>query len=159
VEPAPSIQTASTRTLSDINIGPSSPVAPAPQLPMGAQHARQGLAESSLQSSGGVAPPAPRVQGGGTSQDGRLIALNLQPVTPNGPIEVPNGNRRGTFAATPEGKTGATGTPDVSGTGKSDNSGRGSVGSGAGAGPSKNNPFALPSGLYVGATSKPGVNS
>ena len=159
VEPAPSIQTASTRTLSDINIGPSAPVAPAPQLPMGAQHARQGLAESSLQSSGAVAPPAPRVQGGGTSQDGRLIALNLQPVTPNGPVEVPNGNRRGTFAATPEGKPGATGTPDVSGTGKSDNAGRGRAGSGAGAGPSKNNPFALPSGLYVGASSKPGVNS
>jgi len=159
IEPAPSIQTASTRTLSDINIGPSAAVAPAPQLPMGAQHARQGLAQSSLQNSGAVAPPAPRIQGGGTSQDGRLIALNLQPVTPNGPIEVPNGNRRGTFAATPEGKAGATGTPEASGSGSSNTAGRGTAGAGAGLGSAKSNPFALPSGLYVGATSKPGANS
>lgn len=158
VEPAPSIQTASTRTLSDINIGPSAAVAPAPQLPMGAQHARQGLAQSSLQNSGAVAPPAPRIQGGGTSQDGRLIALNLQPVTPNGPIEVPNGDRRGTFAATPEGKSGATGTPEASGN-SSNTSGHGSSTNGAGAGSNKSNPFALPSGLYVGATSKPGASS
>src|ERR1051326_6816931 len=157
IEPAPSIQTASTRTLSDINIGPSAAVAPAPQLPMGAQHARQGLAQSSLQNSGAVAPPAPRIQGGGTSQDGRLIALNLQPVTPNGPIEVPNGNRGGTFAATPEGKPGATGIPETSGSGSSNNAGRGTAG--AGPGPAKSNPFALPSGLYVGATTKPGANS
>jgi len=53
---------------------------------------------------------------------------------------MPAGNRRGTFAATPEGKTGAPGTPDVA---ASANQGRGS-----GAGKSSDG---LPSGLTVGA--------
>ena len=54
---------------------------------------------------------------------------------------MPGGNRRGTFAATPAGKTGATGTPDVSA-----NAGHGS---GSGFDSGKNNH--LPSGLTVGA--------
>ena len=38
--------------------------------------------------------------------NGRLIALGIHPVAPTGPVAVPAGNRRGTFAATPQGKAG-----------------------------------------------------
>ncbi|MGA2426837.1 MAG: hypothetical protein ABSG07_22780, partial [Terriglobales bacterium] len=39
----------------------------------------------------------------GSVGSGRLIALGIHPVTPTGPVPVPAGNRRGTFAATPQG--------------------------------------------------------
>jgi TonB family protein len=56
------------------------------------------------------------------------------------PAETPTGNRRGTFAATPDGKPGAPGTPDVAaGTNR---------GNGSGAG---KNSDGIPSGLTVGA--------
>ena len=53
---------------------------------------------------------------------------------------MPAGNRRGTFAATPAGKAGAPGTPDIS---ASTNPG---IGSGSG-----KNREGVPSGLIVGA--------
>ncbi len=162
VEPPPSVETASLRRLGDINIGRASVVAPAPQLPMGEQRTLPRMGQAMSGQAGGsgpaVVPPPPSMQGAGSSsQDGRLIALNLHPVAPTGPVEAPSGNRLGSFAATPEGKSGAAGTPDSTtgnkaGAGGTNTHGSGKAGSGS-------NPFALPSGLYVGPGSKPGSSS
>ncbi len=115
VEPPPDVGAASSRRLSDINIGQPPVVEPAPQLPVGEQRALASVVQVGRSDPGPtVVPPPPSLSGTGASnQDGRLIALNLHPVVAGGPVEVPNGNRRGTFAATPEGKPGAPGTPDI----------------------------------------------
>src|SRR5208282_1671947 len=60
---------------------------------------------------------------------------------PTGPVAAPEGNRRGTFAATPQGRPGASGTPDLAGS-KSDAKGGGFK--------TRTN-GSLPAGLYVGA--------
>ncbi len=151
IAPPPGIELASTRRLSDINIGHAQVVAPAPQLPVEEQHALYGHNRGSSLGNAGAAvvPPPPSMGGAGTAgSEGRLIALSLQPAAPTGPIEVPQGNRRGSFAATPEGKPGASGTPNTgsnaSGAGTPGN-GRGS-GNGAGSGRSANG---VPPGLFV----------
>jgi TonB family protein len=150
VEPPPRIENRASSRLSDINIGRAQVVAPAPQLPMGEQHASANMA--ALGNTGAAAvPPPPSIQGSGTSGDGRLIALNLHPAAPSGPVDPPAGNRRGTFAATPQGKTGAAGTPDI----PADNhhaAGADKLGSG-------NSTGGVPSGLFVGAGAKPANNS
>jgi len=156
VEPPVEVADAAPRRLSDINVGHSQVVAPAPQLPVGEQRAVASMAPMG-NSGGGVVPPPPSVQGSGGSGDGRLIALNLHPAAPGGPIDVPAGNRRGTFAATPEGKAGAAGTPDIPadnrpGTANGVGGGHGS-GDAAGSGGSANG---VPSGLFVGTSPKPG---
>jgi protein TonB len=81
---------------------------------------------------------------GGVGAGGRLIALGIHPVAPNGPVAVPEGNRRGTFAATPQGKQGAAGTPDLPGSNTATKNGV-----------KTDNHSALPSGLYVGAAGDP----
>jgi TonB family protein len=78
---------------------------------------------------------------GNAGANGRLIALGIHPVAPTGPVPVPGGNRRGTFAATAQGKPGASGTPDFAGS-KSEAKGSG--------GRSRTN-SSLPPGLHVGA--------
>jgi len=67
--------------------------------------------------------------GGNTSgrPQGQLLAVQLHPTPPNGPIPVPEGSHSGTFAATPEGKTGTPGTPDIP-TNKNNGAGNGSRG-------------------------------
>ena len=159
VEPPPSVEAAATRRISDINIGPSTVVAPAPELPMSAQRALPNAGSASFGGSGAAAvPPPPSVQGtGGTSQDGRLIALSVNPAPP-GSVEPPNGNRRGTFAATPEGKAGAVGTPETAAGSLNGRAGNHPGGSGSGGGSGKN-PFSLPSGLLVGPGSRPGSST
>jgi len=113
VEPPPSLETTSTRKLGDINIGRAPVVAPAPQLPVGAQHTLASLAGPTL-GTAAVVPPPPAVEGTGvSSKDGRLIALSIRPAAQVAPVEAPNGNRRGTFSATPEGKIDAAGTPEI----------------------------------------------
>lgn len=76
-----------------------------------------------------------------------MIALNVNPAAPTASVEVPAGNRRGTFAATPEGKAGATGTPEIVGGGKaaSESSGRSAA---------SNSSNGIPPGLFVGAGPK-----
>ena len=115
VEPPPSLDTASTRKLGDINIGRAQVVAPAPQLPVGEQHTLASPAAPSL-GSAAVVPPPPSVQGtGAPGKSGDLIALSLHPAVQAAPVDPPNGNRHGTFAATPEGKIGGAGTPTITG--------------------------------------------
>jgi TonB family protein len=156
VEPPREVADAGSRRLTDINIGHSQVVAPAPQLPMGEQRAVASMAPMG-NSGGAVVPPPPSMPGGGASGDGRLIALNLHPAAPSGPVDVPAGNRLGTFAATPEGKPGAAGTPDIPadnhhGAANGIAGGHGS-GDAAGSGGSANG---VPPGLFVGASPKPG---
>ncbi len=133
-----------------MNIGPSEVVGPAPQLTLADQHALGARGRGGVPG-GGVQPvgPAPSMAAGGASAGGRLIALGIHPVAPTGPVAVPGGNRRGRFAAGPQGKPGASGTPDLAGS-KSTATGAGGVGSKAG------NRGSLPAGLYVGAADSGG---
>ncbi len=141
VQPPPSVDAASQRRLGDINIGHSQVVAPAPELPVAEQYAATGRTQTALGGGAGaavVAPP-PSIPGSvSSSPNGRIIALGIHPAAITSP-EMPAGNRRGTFAATPEGKTGAPGTPDVAAST--------THGSGSGAG---KNSDGIPSGLSVG---------
>src|SRR5712692_2700752 len=151
IEPPPSVETAFIRKLGDINLGHTEVVAPAPQLPVTAQRALAGMARPSLDSAGAVVPPPPSIQGAGTSHTGgRLIALGIHPAALNAPIEAPAGNRRGIFAATPEGKPGAPGTPDIL---PGENHGNGN---GPGSGNSSNG---IPPGLFVGPGPHPADSS
>jgi TonB family protein len=143
VQPPPSVDAASQRSLGDINIGHSQVVAPAPELPVAEQYAAPGRSQTALAGGGAGAaavPPPPSISGNaGSDPNGRIIALGIHPSAMS-PAETPTGNRRGTFAATPDGKPGAPGTPDVAaGTNR---------GNGSGAG---KNSDGIPSGLTVGA--------
>ncbi|MGA8490339.1 MAG: TonB family protein [Terriglobales bacterium] len=154
VEPTPEVADMASRRLTDINIGHAQVVAPAPQLPMGEQRALAGMPTGN--SGGAVVPPPPSVQGSGASVDGRLIALNLHPSAPSGPVNVPAGNRRGTFAATPEGKPGAAGTPNISGGNQANAGGGHGGGDPAGSGGKANG---VPPGLFVGTSPKPNTSA
>jgi len=115
VAPPPGIEMAApVDRWHDINIARAQVVSPAPQLPVDAQRALTTMARASLaNSTTTVVPPAPRAESTQISnQPGRLIALNVHPAPP-GAVEVPNGNRRGAFAAGPDGKANAAGTPDI----------------------------------------------
>jgi TonB family protein len=143
VAPAPQLDSASGR-VSNMNIGPSPVVAPAPKLAVEEQRTLT-TAGHSLGTSA-VVPPPPAVQGTGrATAGGRLIALGIHPVAPAGPVEAPSGNRRGSFAATPQGKPGASGMPEVAGNSAGEKSAGGSGASNA-----------IPPGLLVGAG--PGIN-
>jgi TonB family protein len=145
VAPPPSVEVASTRPLGDLNIGRNSVIAPAPQLAVAEQRTVPG---SRAYGAGVGVPqivaPPPSVSASGSSAGvgaaGRVIALNLHPAV-GAPPDPPAGNRRGAFAATPEGKAGASGSPGASGGGKETGSGSSRKGSGD-----------VPSGLYVGNT-------
>lgn len=87
-----------------------------------------------------IAPATPVTSGTGKSQGqamGQLLALNANPIAPNGPVTVPEGNRRGEFAAGPEGRPGASGKPEFK---QGANTPAGGPGNGGG-----------PSGVYVSA--------
>jgi TonB family protein len=142
VAPAANVNAASTRRMGDINIGHSTVVAPAPELAVAEQYAVAGRAQAGGgNASPSVVPPAPSIAGGsGSGQSGRLIALGIHPAAV-APAEIPSRNRRGTFAATPGGKAGAAGTPDIS----ANNS------SGKNAGSRSGRSSGVPTGLSVGA--------
>lgn len=145
IAPPPSVEAKDTRPLGRMNISTSAVIAPAPQLPAEAQRTMPRGGRSSV---GQVVPPPPSVgasgsSGASTGARGRVIALNLHPAV-GAPPDPSAGNRRGSFAAGPEGRAGASGTP----------------GSNAGAAnaPAEGNGVAgkdnskLPAGLYVGST-------
>ncbi len=158
VEPPPEAGNTSSRRLTDINIGPTQVVAPAPQLPVGEQRAVASMAPMGTTGSS-VVPPPPSMQGSGIANDGRLIALNLHPTAPSGPVDVPAGNRRGTFAATPEGKPGAAGTPNIPG--ENHHAAEGAIGGGRGSGDAggSRSTNGVPPGLFVGKGFKPEITS
>jgi len=144
IAPPPRVEDASTRPIGDLNIGRSAVIAPAPQLALGEQRAafsgrtsaRSGIAPQV------VAPPPSLSASGSAGSRGRVIALNLRPVV-GAPPNPPAGNRRGSFAATPEGHAGASGSP---GSTAGDANARKENGAGSNRKGSSN----LPSGLYVG---------
>lgn len=144
VIPPPRVEMSAMRQLADIRTVHATVVAPAPQLPVHEQHALFKPANTSVGSSlVAVVPPSPNIQGATTlSGDGRLVALNAHPAPPTVPVEVPKGNRRGTFSASPEGTHGADGTPEVLRDGKPP------VGVST---ESDTNVSGLPSGLFVGS--------
>lgn len=140
IAPPPALDAASNRRVGELNIGHSAVIAPAPQLSVDAQRTIPG-GRSALhaRSPEVIAPPPALGVSGRTRSSGGMIALNLHP-TVGAPPTPPAGNRRGSFAATPEGHHGASGTP-------------GSDGKSNGSGAGKKNSGNLPSGLYVGKTS------
>jgi hypothetical protein len=128
VAPPPDVDARSTRRLGDLNIGRSSVIAPAPQLPLDEQYAEQralpGRSSAALRSterqSQVIAPPPSVAASGRSRSGGSLIALNLHPAV-GAPPDPPAGNRRGNFAAIPEGHRGASGAPGAkAGNGKAD---------------------------------------
>jgi len=151
VEPPPQLTPSTKGQVGLMNIGPSEVVAPAPQLTLTEQHSLAARGKGRLPGGGvqPVGPPPSVAAAGSASGGGRLIALGIHPVAPTGPVAVPRGNRRGTFAATPQGKPGASGTPDLAGS-KSEAKGSGARGGGSGSFNARHN-GSLPAGLHVGA--------
>jgi TonB family protein len=150
IEPPPDVENSSVRTAGELNIGRSTVIAPAPQLPVGEQrvlHASPAMAVAAR-----VVPPPPALAGSGYSGGGtRVIALNLHPAV-GAPPDPPSGNRRGAFAATPEGHRGASGNPGNSGNNSAATTSRGNAAAGtANSG--------LPAGLYVGNASNAKTSS
>jgi TonB family protein len=177
VAPPPAVE-GDLRRIGSINMG-QGVVGPAPQLPVPEQRVSPAIAidvgsgavvppppslagaktshparMGGLGVSGQVVPPPPSLQGAGAAAGGgRIIALGIHP---SAAVPPPNlaGNRRGKFAATPEGKAGAPGTPeilaDARGTnGRTGGSSRGNGGGvGQGSSPASTG---IPSGIYVGA--------
>jgi TonB family protein len=155
IAPPPELTQSLSRTtkghVGPINIGPSEVVGPAPQLTLEEQHSLAARGTGRLPG-GGVQPvgPPPSVAATGRAgAGGRLIALGIHPVAPTGPVAVPGGNRRGTFAANPQGKPGASGTPGLAGS-KSEAKGSGARGDGGGSNTRDNVHGSLPAGLHVG---------
>jgi TonB family protein len=146
IAPAPELSPDANRRFGDINIAPSAVIAPAPQLPIGAQRTAEIRRPSAAQGSPQVIAPPPSVSASrGSSSDRDIIALSLHPAVEAPPSAVA-GNRRGVFAATPEGHAGASGNPGSNVTTPS------AKGSGAGNGKAGD----LAPGLYVGKSSNPG---
>lgn len=173
IAPPPSVQS-QVRSVGELNIGHSDVVAPAPQLPLGEQRA----VVSGLQTNPGAAPivppppsvqrsaagtgdrtgsvgtatvvgPPPAIFGNDSVGGGRLIALGIHPSAGPPPADLA-GNRHGTFAATPEGKPGAAGTPDIKGDGHSAGLGGSGRGNAGGPGSGSNLAVGVPPGVFVG---------
>jgi TonB family protein len=144
IAPPPTIEAGSTRRIGDLNVARSSVIAPAPQLSLEAQRTLPGRASNafSRRSTQVVAPPPSLGAAGRSRSAGTMIALSLHPAV-GAPPSPPVGNRRGNFAATPEGHRGASGAAGASsGSGKENGSGAGG----------KKSSSDLPAGLYVGKT-------
>jgi TonB family protein len=141
ISPPPALQAVSAHRFGDINIAPSQIVAPAPVLPVTEQRSLGGSAGASMGRVGtAVVPPPPAIAGDrGPNPSGRIIALGIHPASLVRPVAVPEGNRAGTFAASPTGRIGRRGTPDMNASGESAGTGSGQVRAG------------IPAGLSVGA--------
>jgi TonB family protein len=153
VEPAPLVDSTPIRRLGDLNIGRTEAVAPAPQLPVGAERTLANTPPALGNSGQAVVPPPPSVPGSRVAvSGGRLVALGIHPAAPSGPVAPPAGNRLGRFAATPEGRAGASGTPDIAPTSApgAENTGEGSPGTAS---------RGLPPGLHVGQGPGPAEHS
>jgi len=151
VAPAPELPRSSSR-IGDLNVAPSAVIAPAPQLVVEQQHARAARGMESMPGGGAepVAPP-PSLNGSlGGQSGGRLIALSIQPAAITGSVTPPAGNRRGTFSAGPQGKSGASGTPEQKGPSSSTANGLDHTSDGGSGGERARN-GSLPAGLRVGA--------
>jgi len=146
IEPPPDVANSSVRTAGAMNIGHAAVIAPAPQLSVGEQRAFSGTAAAGAATQ--VVPPPPAWAASGYSTFGsRRIALSLHPAV-GAPPDSAAGNRRGTFAATPEGHRGASGSPGSSGNANGDGNGNQESGKSD-----------LPAGLYVGKSTSAKTSS
>jgi TonB family protein len=144
VAPPPSVERLVTRQ-GDGNVGRSSVIAPAPQLPIAIERAvPAGRSSGHAIIAPQVVAPPPSVAASGSSfgSRSRVIALNLHPDA-SAPPTPPAGNRRGSFAASPEGHFAASGAPGVA-------SGNLAAPNSFGAKTNGKLGSELPSGLYVG---------
>ena len=145
IAPPPALEATSDRRLGELNIGHSTVIGPAPQLYLDEQRTvAQGRSVALRGHAPQVIAPPPSVSApGGSRNGGGMIALSLHPAA-GAPPAPAAGNRRGNFAATPEGHRGASGAPGGSSPSAIDGSASG-----------KNSTGKLPSGLYVGKTANP----
>jgi len=115
VVPPPVAAATVTRTVGTMNVAELQPQVSAPKLPLSAQQtasdngAATGGVAGQAESSAAAPPDTQNVVFGRPS--GQLVALGLSPSAVSGPISIPEGNRRGIFAAGPSGHAGASGTP------------------------------------------------
>ena len=139
----PPSQDAAQRRVGDINIALDAPTVAEPKLPQPEQQAASGQQSGQPAATQAAVPPPEPVTGGtGKSQAqamGQLLVLNARPVAPEGPMTVPEGNRRGEFAAGPEGHAGASGRPEIA------------AGTTSSAGGSKDGANSLPGNVYISA--------
>jgi TonB family protein len=143
IAPPPNIEPTVIRRQGDLTIAHSSVIAPAPQLALDQQSALPGRTSNTfIRGSAQVITPPPSLGAPGRPHSaGSMIALSLHPSV-GAPPEPSAGNRRGSFASTPEGHHGASGTAS-----SADNSVAGAAkGSGSGNKTQGN----IPPGLYVG---------
>ncbi|MGB7601717.1 MAG: TonB family protein [Candidatus Sulfotelmatobacter sp.] len=143
IAPPPALEAVSNRSLGELNIGHSTVIAPAPQLSLDERRAMPGGRSSAMRATAVIAPPPSLSASGSSRAAENMIALNLHPAV-GAPPEPVAGNRRGSFAATPEGHRGASGVPGSSAGSSVD-----------GSGSSKSSAGNLPAGLYVGKTANP----
>ncbi|MGB8734035.1 MAG: TonB family protein [Candidatus Sulfotelmatobacter sp.] len=144
IAPPPSLEATSRLRAGELNIGHSTVIAPAPQLAVDEQRTAPGRSAALRGHSAQVIAPPPSVgASGGSRSGGGVIALSVRPAVGAPPAPVA-GNRRGSFAATPEGHHGATGTAGTL---------AGNTGAEDGGGAGNKTADKLPSGLYVGRTS------
>jgi TonB family protein len=108
-----------SRNLAEMNVAKLAPTVEAPKPEIAEQRAiplppgRAGQASGRQPAAGGAPPIPPQSMIANGPAAGQLIALNLHPANPALPINVPPGRRTGEFAAGPEGKLNAPGTPDI----------------------------------------------
>jgi len=148
IQPPPSPD-ALRRNSGDINIAKLAPEVAPPKLPTPEQRS-PGAPGGTANEVAPAAPASPSVQGLAKGKpQGQMLALSVQPADIKGPVEVPQGSRKGVFAAGPDGKEAAPGTPTIKGGGVDD---RGSPGKEA----SIHAPL---EGIYVGPAPKAPVAS
>jgi TonB family protein len=160
VAPAPELPLGEQRALAGVlqsNAGNTNPqvVPPPPSVQNGSPIGRRSVAGSRAGAGFGapVVPPPPSSHGVGAAFGGRIIALGIHPAAAPPPPDLA-GNRRGAFAATPQGKAGAPGTPDIAAGPQSE--GRGGHGHGnGGAGAGSDITGGAPPGIHVGPGARP----
>jgi TonB family protein len=149
IAPPPALEPASNRIPGDLNIGRSAVIAPAPLLSLEEQHASNGRSSALREHPTQIVAPPPSLTVNGGSRNGQeIIALSLHPAV-GAPPEPVAGNRRGNFAATPAGRSGASG---ASGSAPGASAKNGSE-------PGKNSAGNLPTGLYVGKAASPSATA
>lgn len=120
------------RKAGTINLAKLGPEVTPPKLPVPEQRSPGtpgGTASNASSTTTAQVPPPPSLQGVGSGKpQGRMLALSVQPTEIKGPIEVPQGSRKGVFAAGPEGKEGAPGTPSIPGGGANEKGAPGKTG-------------------------------
>jgi TonB family protein len=147
IEPPPSAETLD-RKRGTINIAKLSPDVAAPKMPVQDQRSlgAPGGESNSPATAPPASPPSPSLQGLAVAKpQGRMLALSVQPSEVKVPVVLPQGSRKGVFAAGPSGKEGAPGTPTIP-AGKDDAAGPGKGSASA------NDPL---QGIYVGPVPTP----